>query len=215
MERGSAHHAPRVDDELAQESAPILHGSVLGGRDREDLEPEAPTEEEQLAVPEPGGFEPGADVPAHADVLARSELARWLLPSAFPARAATLATVASKQGAPDEVVAPLVALPATRIFETVGELWEALGGVHEQRTAPEPEQSHAARADPTTPAARRTASPPPVSSVLPTDEPASPAEILVGLVTLPPRIALAAVRVFARALGRGISAITDGERSTS
>ena len=86
MERGSSHHAPRVDDELAAESAPMLHGATLSGRDHEDLEPEVPAADEEGANPGPTGSDAEADVPAHDEVLARSELARWLLPSSFPAR---------------------------------------------------------------------------------------------------------------------------------
>lgn len=213
MERGSAHHAPRVDDELAQESASLLHGSAVAGRDREDLEPEAPTAEEEIPAAEPGGSEPGTDIPAHAEVLARSELARWLLPSAFPARAATLATVARKQGAPDDVLERLVALPETRIFETVGELWEALGGRHEQRPAPEPEP----HVEPTPRAPLTPPSPPPIGSVPDPDEHQSPAETVVRLVTLPPRIALATIRVLGRAVGHAVSAISgsDPDRSSN
>ena len=132
MERGSAHHGPRVDDELANESAALLHGAVAPAREREDLEPEALTAEEQIPVPEPGGAEP-ADGPSHADVIARSELARWLLPSAFPATAAELAAVARENDAPPAVTESLDGVRTERRFETVGELWTALGGTPEQR----------------------------------------------------------------------------------
>ena len=114
MERGSSHHAPRVDDELATEAASMLHGHVLSGRDREDLEPEVPAADEEGASPDIGITAPEpeieADVPAHGEVLTRSELARWLLPSSFPARAATLTAVArtheQRPTAPEAAVDP-------------------------------------------------------------------------------------------------------------
>jgi len=211
MERGSAHHAPRVDDELAHESAPLLHGSVLTGRDREDLEPEAPTLEESVAVPEPGG--PGRDVLAHQDVLARSELARWLLPSAFPARASALATVARNQDAPESVVARLEALGRTEIFETVGELWTALGGTEEHH-------SRSPRPVPVPPAAATRAPPRPAPVAVPVgDAPEPVGETLVQLAILPARVALATVRIAGRtvqrALGRGLSALSTPSESSS
>ena len=229
MERGSNQHGARVDDELAHESDALLHSSVFAGRDREDLEPEALTAEEELALVEPFVTETTTDsteMPDHAVVIARSELARWLLPSSFPARAATLATVARRQDAPEEVVVSLEALGTTGIFETVGELWAALGGPEEHRatandTEPadtEPSPVPAAADSPAFVAAPMqvpelqgapTETPigtPPSRSVV--DDPEPPLEVLFHLVTLPPRIALGTVRLLARALGRGVAAIT-------
>ncbi len=211
MERGSSHHAPRVDDELAAESASMLHGSVLSGRDREDLEPEVPAADEEGASPDFSGTDVDPDIPAHDEILARSELARWLLPSSFPARAATLAAVAAKQGAPDDVVTSLEAVTDTRILETVGDLWSALGGVHEQRV---PSSTH-----------ERTDEPVVVSAIAPTGTvpvdsgsdagTGSLADGLVHLITLPPRIALAAVREVGHVVGRGIASVTGSDHPSS
>jgi hypothetical protein len=187
MERGSAHHGPRVDDELAAESAALLHGAVVSGRDREDLEPEAPTAEEQLPVPAPGGPDADGVGPTHADVIARSELARWLLPSAFPATSAELATVARENEAPEAVVDALDGFRSPRRFETVGELWTALGGAPEHR----PVAASAAVTAAPAPAGAAGAEPP-----------------IVRLITLGPRLALATVRTVGRLLRRGVSAIT-------
>ena len=107
MERGSAQHGSRVDDELAHEAEAVVHGSIVPGRDREELEPEALTADEQVPMPETTPSDSGPAVPTHAQIVARSELARVLLPSAFPANAATLAGVARGQDAPDDAVTEL------------------------------------------------------------------------------------------------------------
>jgi hypothetical protein len=246
MERGSSHHAPRIDDELAAESAPMLHGATLSARDREDLEPEVPAADEEGASPEVLVSDAEPDVPAHDEVLARSELARWLLPSSFPARAATLAAVAAKQGAPGDVVSSLEGIADTRIFETVGELWTALGGTTEQRTPAEPEVEPTATREPDAlqpvveavldatddfePAPSNTVDPTDapvvVAAIAPTgaspipeapssttepEAPSSTTETVVRLVTLPPRIALAAVRGISHVVGRSIAAVTGSD----
>jgi hypothetical protein len=243
MERGSSHHAPRVDDELAAESEPMLHGGALSGRDREDREPEVPAADEDGANPDFGGLDAEPEVPAHSEVLARSELATWLLPSAFPARAATLATVARKQGAPDDLATSLDALTDLRIYETVGELWTALGGTHEQRTPPEPhadadvaaepDAEEEAAAEPELDTTRTTSGRGPRAGDVPTvepvgvaalaptgaiplpPEPESTAAAAVRLITLPPRIALAGARVFGHVVGRGIAVVTGSDRRSS
>jgi hypothetical protein len=188
----------------------MLHGGVLSAREREDLEPEVPAGDEEGANPDLVGPDADPEVPAHDEVLARSELARWLLPSSFPARAATLAAVARKQGAPDDVVEPLEALTGTRIFETVGELWTALGGTHEERTAPEPAGDRVADVEPTATRAPDVLQPvveavldataesdrAPSSSFEPTDEPVVVAAIApTGALPLPsePESAMATV----------------------
>jgi hypothetical protein len=241
MERGSSHHAPRIDDELAAESAPMLHGATLSGRDREDLEPEVPAADEEGANPDFSGSDAEPDVPSHDEVLARSELARWLLPSSFPARAATLAAVAAKQGAPDDVVSSLEGVTEKRIFETVGELWAALGGTHEQRAPAEPDvEPTATRAPdvrqpvveavldatddneraPSNPF-EATGEPVVVAAIAPTgasplpEPPTSVTETVVRLVALPPRIAIAAARGIGHAVGRGIAAVTGSDHPSS
>jgi hypothetical protein len=203
MERGSAHHGPRIDDELANESAPLLHGSVLPVREHEDLEPEALTAEEEVAIPLPGRPDTNIDGPTHADVIARSELARWLLPSAFPANAATLASVAREQGAPADVTATLDGLSTAQRFETVGELWATLGGTPEHRPTAEsdaPPRDAAVRAMPIAPAP---------AEVDIDAWPESGLEPLVRLITFGPRIAIATIRAVGRVVGRSVSALTN------
>jgi hypothetical protein len=67
------------------------------------------------------------------DVEGRSQLAIYLLPSAFPASPTTLIAVARGQAAPPEILDGLGRLPRGR-YHTVEEVWEALGGPAESRT---------------------------------------------------------------------------------
>ena len=70
------------------------------------------------------------DVPVTDDLLDRSELATFLLPSAFPASAAALVATARDQGAPPEILDRLEQLPPAT-YHTVQEVWVSLGGATE------------------------------------------------------------------------------------
>lgn len=133
MERGSIQHGPRVDDEMAEEAAPLTHGAPMESRAREDMEAEPPGEGE----PTPDALIVSGDTSgrglAHDDVELRSEIARHLRPHAFPAHREALVTVAEQEGASDAVVALLAALPAGVEFRQVSDVWRALGGDVEHR----------------------------------------------------------------------------------
>lgn len=131
MERGSVQHGARLDEALAEGSELLLRGGAMA--EREDRQPELPAEDEpaerrthDAAV---------ASGPDPAEVRERSELARWLPLSRFPADAATLIAGARGEGAPADVIAELEVLPADVHYETVGEVWRALGGPVEVRDA--------------------------------------------------------------------------------
>lgn len=130
VERGSVQHGARLDESLAEGSERSLRGG--GATEREDLRPELPGEDETPDVRAPHDVE-ATDGPDADAVHDRSELARWLQPSRFPAAAATLVRSAREDGAPADVVAELSALPADLRYETVGEVWRALGGEVEAR----------------------------------------------------------------------------------
>ncbi len=76
--------------------------------------------------------DPAADE-HHREVLERSELARFLRPSAMPTDAAGLLDVARDEHAPDPVLAELRRLPTGTTFATMAEVWEALGHPVEHR----------------------------------------------------------------------------------
>jgi len=78
---------------------------------------------------------PAADALSHVDVRRRSELALALRPSIFPAARAALLECAHEEGAAPDIVAALAALPDDVEYHTTEEVWEALGGHREHRTA--------------------------------------------------------------------------------
>jgi hypothetical protein len=124
-ERGSVQHSPRVDDEMADESTSPPEQNVA----RDAAEADSGPEIDIAAV----------DASAeHRAVLERSELARFLRPSSFPADRTTLLAVALEEGATDAVLAALGQLPAAGRWTTPAEVWESLGHETEHRPRPEP-----------------------------------------------------------------------------
>ncbi|HVE64323.1 MAG TPA: DUF2795 domain-containing protein [Mycobacteriales bacterium] len=65
----------------------------------------------------------------HEAVEARSEIARHLRPSSFPADRATLLSVAREENAPGAVLGALERLPdGAEVYENLQAVWAALGG---------------------------------------------------------------------------------------
>jgi Protein of unknown function (DUF2795) len=149
-ERGSTHHSPRVDDELAHETESLTHGAPLESRVDEWRLKEAPADGEPL----PDAQVTHTDAPLRGslstnEVEQRSLLAISLRPGAFPATAHELREIAEKEHGDAVVLEWLMRLPDDRSFANVQEVWDALGGHHEQRTTPaaasaEPEASASA-----------------------------------------------------------------------
>jgi hypothetical protein len=129
-ERGGVQHSPRVDDAMAAETDDLTRGAPHESRAEDDHLIE-PLDDEQGSVLA-GLHDPAVD-DEHVEVVARSELARFVRPSSLPADGATLRSVAREEGAPDGVLAQLAALPAGTRFATVAEIWEALGHETEHR----------------------------------------------------------------------------------
>jgi hypothetical protein len=135
MERHSDHHGPRLDDAMKHEVESLTRGAPVESRvDRgRELEDAGDGEIVPEAVVETVD-DPRADM-TRDEVRSRSELAQHLRPSVFPAEPAALAECARDEHADPALVARLGALPA-RPYRTVEEVWEALGGHHEQRVHP-------------------------------------------------------------------------------
>jgi hypothetical protein len=123
----SAQHGRRIDEELHHEVEGLVRGAPVETRAHEDLEPE-PTD---LLVTTSLG-DPDADQ-QHRELLERSEIARFLRPSAMPTDAWGLLEVARDEHAPDAVLAELGRLPSGVEFATMAEVWEALGHPIEHR----------------------------------------------------------------------------------
>jgi hypothetical protein len=134
VERRSVQHGARLDDEMAHEVAPLTHGAPEESRAREDLEHEPPADGEPFPdalVVSHDARAPGAL--GHDDLELRSDIARHLRLSAFPAPRDALLAVAQEEGASLEVLALLATLPADVEFRQVSEVWHALGGAEEHR----------------------------------------------------------------------------------
>lgn len=128
MERGSDKHSSMVDDALKHDSASLRRGGPSEARSQESREQEGPAEGEPTpdARLRGGGEIPRAGLSLD-DINGRADLARYLEHRKFPARPAELAAHARERHAPDGVVEQLLAAP-DRLYETVSEVWAALGG---------------------------------------------------------------------------------------
>lgn len=128
MERGSDKHSPMIDEALKHDTASIWHGGPNESRIEEFREQEGPAEGEPTpdARIRGGGEIPGTGLSLD-DLNGRAELARYLEHRRFPARPDELAAHARERHAPDAVLALLERAP-DRVYETVSEVWVALGG---------------------------------------------------------------------------------------
>jgi hypothetical protein len=146
----SAQHGRRIDEELDHEVEGLVRGAPVDTRAREDLEPE-PSEP---FVTTPLG-DPEADL-EHRELLERSEIARFLRPSALPTDAWGLLEIARDEHATDAVLTELGRLPGGVQFATMAEVWTALGHPVEHRPEPasppvEPAPAQALRPEPAVP----------------------------------------------------------------
>jgi len=130
VERSSDKHGPRVDEELKHELSSLVHGSPVESRASEAREQEGPADGE----PTPDALLTGEPAPTatpdaltHDEVEARTELARHLQPSVFPADRAALIESARGMGASDQLLDRLGQLP-DGTFDHMEAVWEALGG---------------------------------------------------------------------------------------
>ncbi|MCA1692256.1 MAG: DUF2795 domain-containing protein [Acidimicrobiales bacterium] len=135
MDRGSDKHAPRLDESLKADTRSLVQGSPVEARASEGREQEGPGEGE----PTPdarlvGGPLVGGDSrwPTDGELEARTDLARHLEPSVFPAEREALVASAERNHAPTWITELLRALPDGP-YETTESVWEALGGSAESR----------------------------------------------------------------------------------
>jgi hypothetical protein len=124
MERGSDSHGPLMDDELRRQTESIERGAPVESRAEEDREEAAPADGEPTSDERIRGGRPeGIDA-----VEARSELARFLQPSAFPADREGLLASAGETRAPEEIRRALRGLPASKVYDNVQSVWEDVAG---------------------------------------------------------------------------------------
>ncbi len=130
MQRGNSKHGRLLDEEMAREAESHTRGSSPGGsRAQEWREPEPAGEDQPELDTIPAGPRPGgAPAPLTGEELeARSSFGRWITRSVLPGDKADLVRVARREAAPEQVLADLERLPEGRTFETVYEIWDALG----------------------------------------------------------------------------------------
>jgi hypothetical protein len=116
MERGSTKHGPVLDEEMANE----------------EIQPEASGDDQpEVGVPGvEGGAPPGM---TYEEVEQRSRLGRYIPRSSLPGDRDALVLGARTLDAPDDIIAQLAGLPAEEQFQTVNEIWAALGHHNEER----------------------------------------------------------------------------------
>ncbi|GLY23979.1 DUF2795 domain-containing protein [Micromonospora sp. NBRC 101691] len=134
MERGSSKHGPRLDEQMSQEVSGLVQGpGAAGSRVDEFREPEPAGEDQPGATTAPAGeLRTGAPQGMSSrDVEQRSRLGRFIGLSALPGDRETLLGSARENEAPDDVIADLERLPAGTRYQTVSEVWAALGHKNE------------------------------------------------------------------------------------
>ncbi|MBQ1047928.1 DUF2795 domain-containing protein [Verrucosispora sp. WMMD703] len=134
MDRGSSKHSPRVDEQMSQEVSGLVQGPGTGGSRVDEFRVPEPAGEDQ---PEPTTA-PAGDLRSGApqgmtseDVEARSRLGRFITMTALPGDRAALLANARANEAPDDVLAALERLPESTRYQTVSEVWAALGHTNE------------------------------------------------------------------------------------
>jgi hypothetical protein len=129
MERGNTKHGPHLDEQMSKE----VRAQPSGSRTQEWYEAEPAGEDQPDATLLSHGLPPGsAGSPTPEEIAARSELGRWIPRSVLPADRERL-LVAMADSVPATVIDQVRSLPAGRSFETVFEVWEALGHANEAR----------------------------------------------------------------------------------
>ena len=132
MERGSNKHGPRLDHELKRETRSYEQGAPAGGRVEEHREPEGASDDEELADRMIVKRRSNDDLTPE-ELELRSEIAKHLKMSIFPASRTTIITQAERDFAPPKILQLLRSLPDGS-FVNVEQVWEALGGQSEQRS---------------------------------------------------------------------------------
>jgi hypothetical protein len=129
MERGNTKHGPHLDEQMSKE----VRTQPSGSRTQEWYEAEPAGEDQPDATFLPYGSPPGsAGFPTPEEIAARSELGRWIPRSVLPADRERL-LVAMADSVPAPVMDEVRSLPAGQTFQTVFEVWEALGHANEAR----------------------------------------------------------------------------------
>ena len=135
IDRGSDKSGPRIDEERARDTESLERGAPVPSRAEEFREVEGAGDDEpapDARLSGDRGMVP-EDQLGPDELEARSELARHLDPSVFPADREGLLQTAVDNNAPASVMDRLADLPEDVTFENVQMVWESLGGSVEER----------------------------------------------------------------------------------
>ncbi|MGB2569058.1 DUF2795 domain-containing protein [Micromonospora citrea] len=134
MERGSSKHGPRIDEQMSQEVAGLVQGPGTGGSRVEEFREAEPAGEDQPGATTAPAGELRTGAPqgmSSEDVEARSRLGRFITMAALPGDREALVANARDNEAPADIVAALQGLPDGTRYQTVSEVWAALGHKNE------------------------------------------------------------------------------------
>ncbi|MFC4062508.1 DUF2795 domain-containing protein [Planomonospora corallina] len=131
MERGSAKHGSRLDEQQKHETEGMTRsGGTTHAEEWKEPEPMPASGEGGLSrsASRPSDREPGApEGMTYEDVERRGNLAKWISGTGvFPADRDTLLARAEEQGAPDSVIAAVRSLP-NATFTNMADVAQALG----------------------------------------------------------------------------------------
>ena len=135
IDRGSDKSGPRIDEERARDTESMERGAPVPSRAEEFREVEGAGDDEpapDARLSGDRGMVP-EDQLGPDELEARSELARHLDPSVFPADREGLLQTAVDNNAPASVMDRLADLPEDVTFDNVQMVWESLGGSVEER----------------------------------------------------------------------------------
>ena len=132
MERNTK-HGFRIDDEMSSETESLTRGAPIESRVEEWREAEPSGDDQPVADGILNGDARETDGMGHDELELRSELAKRLRMSAFPANRQVLEEVAREEQAPGHILDLLRRLPDGRTFENTQQVWSALGGSVEER----------------------------------------------------------------------------------
>jgi hypothetical protein len=136
IDRGSDKTGPRIDEERARDTESMERGAPVPSRAEEFREVEGAGDDEpapDARLSGDRGMVPEEQL-GPDELEARSEIARHLDPSVFPADREALLQTAMDNNAPASVMDRLADLPEDVTFENVQIVWESLGGSVEERT---------------------------------------------------------------------------------
>ncbi len=133
MQRGSDKHGPRQDEAMGHEVEGLLR-SGHGGRAEEWRESEPPADDMDIDLVPDGTLVGGVpEGMTGEDVTGRAELATVLTRGVFPADTEQLISAAEENNAAPRILEELRGLPSDQQFDTVNDVWVALGHNVESR----------------------------------------------------------------------------------